>query len=160
MESGKLNSCATIKLLKKLDGLVLLILPIVNLKTVKNIKMAQENINEVLNKLLDEKNRPTGITVICILGFIGAASFNQLIFSDLADQIGSWCPPYLGLSAIIGIMCLVGLWQMKKWAVYTYTWFVGLNQIVLLVMGVWNVAALIIPVMVVGIALAHLKKMD
>lgn len=107
-----------------------------------------------------EKKRPTAITVICVLGFIGAAFTIPLIFSDISGQIGSWYPPYLGLSAIIGLVSMIGLWQMKKWAAYTYTGFVGLNQIVLLTMGVWNVIALIIPAIVVGIALSHVKKMD
>ena len=122
----------------------------------KTKKMEQQSIDNQVN----EKKRPTAITVICVLGFIGAAFTIPLIFSSIAGQIGSWYPPYLGLSAIIGFVCMVGLWQMKKWAAYTYTGFVGLNQIVLLTMGVWNVMALIIPAVVVGIALTHVKKMD
>jgi hypothetical protein len=54
---------------------------------------------------------------------------------------------------------MVGLWMMKKWAAYLYTGFVLLNQIVLLAMGVWNIMAFIIPAIVVGIALYHVKKM-
>jgi hypothetical protein len=107
-----------------------------------------------------EKKRPTTITVICVLSFIGAAFTLPLIFSDISRKIGSWYPPYLGLSAIIGLVCMIGLWQMKRWAAYTYTSFVVLNQIVLLSIGVWNFMALIIPAIVVGIALSHLKKMD
>ena len=122
--------------------------------------MEQQNIANQVNEKQEEKKRPTAITVICVLGFIGAAFTIPLIFSDIARQIGSWYPLYLGLSAIIGLVCMVGLWQMKKWAAYTYTGFVGLNQIVLLTMGVWNVMALLIPAIVVGIALTHLKKMD
>lgn len=122
--------------------------------------MEQQNIANQVNEKQEEKKRPTAITVICVLGFIGAAFTIPLIFSDIAGQIGSWYPLYLGLSAIIGLVCMVGLWQMKKWAAYTYTGFVGLNQIVLLTMGVWNVMALLIPAIVVGIALTHLKKMD
>ena len=122
--------------------------------------MEQQNIDNQVNEKQEEKKRPTAITVICVLAFIGAAFTIPLIFSDIAGQIGSWYPPYLGLSAIIGLVCMVGLWQMKKWAAYTYTGFVGLNQIVLLTMGVWNVMSLLIPAIVVGIALTHVKKMD
>ena len=48
----------------------------------------------------------------------------------------------------------------KKWAAYTYTGFVGVNQIVLLTMGVWTAMALIIPAIVVGVALTHVKEME
>ena len=107
-----------------------------------------------------KKKRPTAITVICILGFIGAAASIPMIFSDTVRVIWSWYPLYLGLSCVIGFVCMVGLWQMKKWAAYTYTGFVVLNQIVLLAMGVWNVGALLFPAIVVGIALANVKKMS
>jgi hypothetical protein len=117
--------------------------------------MEQQNIENQAT----EKKRPTAITVVCIMSFIGVAFTFPLIFSNISAQIGSWYPPYLGLSAIIGLVCMIGLWQMKKWAAYTYTGFVGLNQIVLMTLGVWNVMALIIPGIVVVIALSHVKKM-
>lgn len=122
--------------------------------------MEQQNTNNTMNENLEEKKRPVAITVICILGFIGAAFTIPLIFSDVAKQIGSWYPLYLGISAFIGLACMIGLWLMKKWAAYTYTGFVVLNQIIMLVMGIWGFMALLIPAIVVGIALAHVKKMD
>ncbi len=117
----------------------------------------QDEINQ-MNK--DQKKRPVAITVICIIGFIGAALVIPMVFSDAAALIGNWYPPYLGLSGIIGFICMIGLWKMQKWAAYTYAGFVALNQVVLLVMGVWNIKALIIPAIVIGIALSHLDKMD
>jgi hypothetical protein len=103
--------------------------------------------------------RPTAITVICILGFIGAAISIPVIFSDIARAIGPWYPPYLGFSALAGLICMVGLWKMRKWSVFAYTALVVLNQIVLFSMGVWNVFALLIPAIVIAIAFAHLSKM-
>ncbi len=104
--------------------------------------------------------RPTSITVICVIGFVGAIFAFQFIFSTTAQQIGSWYPPYLGFSSLVGLACMVGLWMMKKWAAYTYTGLVVLNQIVLLAMGVWNVMALLIPAVVIFFALKHVSKMS
>ena len=87
--------------------------------------------------------RPVSITVICIIGFTGGIISIPLIFSSNARQIGSWYPPYLALGVIIGLLSMVGLWTMKKWAAFLYIGFVILNQIVLLAMGVWNIMALI-----------------
>ena len=103
--------------------------------------------------------RPKSITVICVIGFIGVLITIPIIFSSIAKQIGVWYPPYLGLSSVIGLACMIGLWKMKKWAAYTYTGFVGLNQIVLLAMGVWNIMALAIPAIVIFFALKHSPKM-
>ena len=122
--------------------------------------MEQQEILDQTNENPDSKKRPKAITVICVIGFIGAAFTIPMIFSDIAGQIGSWYPPYLGLSAVLGLVCMIGLWKMKKWAAYTYTGFVALNQVVLLAMGVWNIMALIIPGIVIGIALTHVNKMD
>jgi hypothetical protein len=104
--------------------------------------------------------RPTVITVICILGFIGAALTIPLIFSNTAQSIGSWYPPYLGASAVVGLICMVGLWKMKKWAVFLYTLLMVVNQVVLFSMGVWNPFALLIPVIIIAIGFANLSKMS
>lgn len=108
----------------------------------------------------DKQKRPIAITVICILGFIGAAFTIPIIFSSLGEAIASWYPPYLGLSATIGLLSMIGLWKMKKWGAYIYTGFVLLNQIILLSSGLWTVISLIVPGIIVGIALFHLNKMD
>jgi hypothetical protein len=108
---------------------------------------------------LDKAKRPTSITIICVLGFVGALVTVPVIFSPLAQDIGDWYPPYLGLSALIGLVCMVGLWMMRKWAAYTYTGFVVLNQVVLIAMGIWTVMALVAPAIVVFFALKNVSKM-
>jgi len=112
-----------------------------------------------MNDTTEKAKRPTSITVICVMGFIGALITVPLIFSPIAQQIGAWYPPYLGFSAVVGLICMVGLWMMKKWAAYTYTGFVALNQVVLLAMGAWNVMALLIPAIVIFFALKNASKM-
>lgn len=105
------------------------------------------------------ERRPTIITVICVLGFIGAAFTLPAVFMSTRLGLPGWYPPYLLVSALIGVGCMVGLWQMRKWAAFTYTGFTALNQVVLLVAGLWSVMALIIPGIVVGVCLANVKNM-
>ena len=112
-----------------------------------------------MNETTQEKKRPTSITVICIIGFIGVLFTVLLIVSPMAQRIGSWYPPYLTFAGIIGFACIVGLWMMKKWAAYTYTGLVVLNQIVLITMGVWNIMALLIPAVVIYFALKNISRM-
>jgi hypothetical protein len=112
-----------------------------------------------MNEKTEETKRPTSITVICIIGFIGALLTVPLIFSPLAQQVGAWYPPYLGFSAVIGLACMIGLWMMKKWSAYAYTGLVALNQVVMLAMGVWNILALLIPAVVIFFALKNVPKM-
>ena len=112
-----------------------------------------------MNETTEKAKRPASITVICVIGFIGVLITVLLIVSPIAQQVGSWYPPYLGFSAVIGLACMVGLWMMRKWAAYTYTGFVALNQVVLLAMGVWNIMALLIPAVVIFFALKNVSKM-
>ena len=113
-----------------------------------------------MNESVEKGKRPTSITVICVIGFLGAIISAPLVFSPIAQQIGAWYPPYLGFSSIVGLVCMFGLWMMKKWAAYTYTGFVAINQIVLLAMGVWNIMALVIPAIVIFFSLKHAPKMS
>ena len=113
----------------------------------------------MMNERTEKAKRPTSISVICVIGFIGAVFTVPMVISPMAQQIGSWYPPFLGLSAVIGAFCMVGMWMMKKWAAYTYIGFVALNQVVLLAMGVWNIMTLLAPAIVIFFALKHVSKM-
>ena len=103
--------------------------------------------------------RPTAITVICVIAFIGALLTVPLIFMDVARKIGAWYPPLLAFSAVFGVICFVGLWKMKRWALFAYTAFCVINQIVMLVMGIWSVFALLIPGIVIAIGFKYLPRM-
>jgi hypothetical protein len=103
--------------------------------------------------------RPTAITVICILGFIGAGFTVPLLFLPTTWRIAPWYAPYLGVSALIGLACMLGLWKLKRWAVVAYTAFASLNQIVLIASGLWNPMALAVPAAVVIVGFYHWKRL-
>jgi hypothetical protein len=111
------------------------------------------------------RNRPTAITVICILGFIGAVlviplyMIAMVALSSLDLGVGPWHVFYTGLSFVVGLACMIGLWRMKKWAAYTYTAFVAVNQVVLVAAGLWTIVALLIPAVVVIVALKYSPRM-
>jgi hypothetical protein len=103
--------------------------------------------------------RPTAITVICILGFIGAAFTLPLLFLPTTWKIAPWYAPYLAVSAAIGLTCMLGLWKLKRWAVVAYTIFTSINQIVLIASGLWNPLALGVPAAVVVIGFYYWKRL-
>src|SRR5215831_2339575 len=104
-------------------------------------------------------SRPLSITVICIVGLLGALLVVPMVKSPMAAAIGAWYPPYLAISAAVGGVCMLGLWFMKRWAAYAYAGFVLLNQVVLLAAGRWTPLALLIPGIVVYFALKHSPRM-
>ena len=103
--------------------------------------------------------RPIPITIICVISFIGALVAVPMIFSDVASAIGAWYPPLLAVSCVIGLVCTIGLWMMRKWAVYTYTAFAALNQVIMIVMGIWNPLALVIPGIVIVVMFIYISRM-
>jgi hypothetical protein len=103
--------------------------------------------------------RPVAIVIICAIGFLGALFALPLIFSDAAQDIGPWYPPALMASACIGAIALLGLWMMRKWAVYLYTAMTVINQVVVLYMHVWNPLTLIVPGIIVIVMFIYIKQM-
>lgn len=103
--------------------------------------------------------RPTALTIICVLGFLGAILTIPAFFASLRLPIGAWYPPFLLLSGVIGLVCMIGLWKMKRWAVFTYTGFVILNQIILMITGNWSFLALLLPGIVIAIGFKYLPRM-
>jgi hypothetical protein len=102
---------------------------------------------------IDPHKRPIAITIICIIGFIGAALTLPAFFMEVMHSLPPWYPYLLGVSAVIG------LWMMQKWAVYTYTGFAALNQVILVATGLWNPFALILPGIVIAVMFAYLSRM-
>lgn len=122
--------------------------------------MEQDRIIDAENDNTRIKKRPIALTVICVIGFIGAAFAIYILFTHAARSVGSWYQPYLGFSIVVGLAALIGLWKMKKWGAYLYAGLMVVNQIVMAYMGVWNITSLIVPAIVTAIAFFHIKDME
>jgi hypothetical protein len=105
------------------------------------------------------EERPVVITIICVLGLIGALPSAVVAFTETARQIAPWYPALLGVSTVVGAACMVGLWFMRKWAVYTYTAFAVIVQAIMLATGLWSPLALILPAIVIAAMFFYLPRM-
>lgn len=115
--------------------------------------------NVDLTNEIENAKRPVTITIVCILGFVGALISVALVFSDTAKSIGAWYPFYLAVATVTGLVCFVGFWQMKRIAVFIYAGLVGLNQVIMLATGIWSFGALIYPGIIVALTFYYSKKM-
>jgi hypothetical protein len=112
-----------------------------------------------MTELSNKQKRPSSLTFICIGILIGAIFAGQSAFSPISRQIASWYPTYLGFSAVGGLVCTIGLWSMRKWAVYAFIGLILVNLIVLFIFGNFNVVALMIGIIVIYVVSRHLPKM-
>lgn len=103
--------------------------------------------------------RPGSITVICTVGFAGALISIPLIFSPITQQMHSWYPAFLLVSTVLLLVCVAGLWMMKRWAAHLYIAFVALSQIALVAMETWHILAFLIPAVTVSFVLKSLPRM-
>lgn len=106
------------------------------------------------------RKRPLIISIICIIGFVGGISAIPMAFSPQAVAISHVYPPFLLLSAALGIVCFAGLWKMRRWSVIAYTFLAGVSQVTLFALGTWSITALVVPGLIIAICLAYYKSME
>lgn len=103
--------------------------------------------------------RPVIITVLCVLGLIAAAGNVPTIFTEAARNVGAWFPPFLTLSVAVTVGCMIGLWTMRRWAVFVYTGFAIVTLVIALLTGAWNTTAQLLRVAIIAAMFSQLSKM-
>jgi len=103
--------------------------------------------------------RPLAISVLCVIGFIAAELSFVWFFSSDAAADGTWYPPYLAISSVLSLACLIGVWQMKRIAAYSYAVLFITNQPIMWLLGGWHLVGFIIPGLFTAIALYYSNRM-
>src|ERR1700677_4791070 len=88
--------------------------------------------------------RPTFLSILCIFGFLGCFLKTILVISPVIQAQGRWYAVYLTLSAVIMILCLFGLWLMKRWAFWAFLIYFILNTGINWGMGLLNLRTLLL----------------
>ena len=104
--------------------------------------------------------KPLVITAICIIGIINAIQMINLVLSPVSKQVGAIYPFYFTLSVVLSLLCIGGLWLLKRWAALAYGAVLICNQIVLLAMGYWELSAALIPVVIIVLIFKYLDRMS
>lgn len=105
------------------------------------------------------QKRTVPITVICIIGLLGAIAAVPMILSDQARQVGAWYPPYFAFATAGGLVSMFGLWKMKRWGFFLYIALGILNQVMMLAKGSWSPYGLMLPLLVSLIVAKDYKKL-
>jgi hypothetical protein len=103
--------------------------------------------------------RPLAITLICLAGFAGSVFAVPLIFSREAAEVAPWYPFFFGGAVVCSLVCLAGMWRMRRWGVYMYAAFHTVNQMVMYSAGLFSPVTLAVPLTVAAIAFLNVKKM-
>ena len=119
-----------------------------------------ENKDQLTNLVKEKPVRPVVITVICILGFIGAG-FSLLALTVLS-VLGSTFVIYQLALVAINVLALIWMWQMKKKGAYLYAGgFVVAQILVAVLFNAWDMGiGFFIGLAVSGTALYYSKEMQ
>jgi uncharacterized membrane protein (DUF2068 family) len=96
-----------------------------------------------------------------VAGFlmVGALSSLGMMFSRIAINIGMLYQMTLVVASIVTDISAFGLWQHKKWAAYLYIGLTVFNQPFLLLMGWWNLGALLIPAILIALIFIKFRSL-
>lgn len=98
--------------------------------------------------------RPILLSILCILGFFGVA-INSLQYvsnmSGLGSLHGEWFPIAMFFMIAIKLVGLIGLWNMRAWGVYIFTFSILLDIVMSMIMGIEAFAfiLLIVPILMI-----------
>jgi hypothetical protein len=104
--------------------------------------------------------RPTILTVICIISFAYAVLGFPTIFSPFIKKQGDFFPAFTGILISLEFISVVGVWYMKKWGLRIYLLTALLNQSLLIYIDNWAIYKVALPVVFIGVAAFFYKKMD
>jgi hypothetical protein len=124
----------------------------------------EQQINNLAQPIPPVKKRPTIITVFCVIGFIGVPFvFGGLLIPSarelLIQQYGFSFVPITVLSSLLGLIGLIGYWKMRKWGVYFYSAMAIISIGYGLIVGIPGILGYILPLVILGLGFANLKKM-
>jgi hypothetical protein len=103
---------------------------------------------------------PSFIYAVCTLGVLGTLPTLLLWTTEVAYMVGQWYLNFLLISTLLIWLSLVGIWKMKKWAVFAYTIIIIVTHVTLFKYNVlWNYTSLIIPAIVSMTMWFYFKRM-
>jgi len=114
---------------------------------------SDQNLNQSIKSSKVIQSRPIVITGVCIFGFTTSSLGIILCLILIPRTHMDGFIPFLLLVSLLSFLSFIGMWMMKKWGVYTYTFVFVFAQVVLLSQGLWGLPSIIIPVIIIMITL-------
>ena len=109
---------------------------------------------------ITKAKRPSSLTIISILAICDGILLFYFIFQKGIQNFGIENAILFGIEGFVFLICGIGFWLMKKWAVYLFTVLVVVIQIYLLLIGRWTVISLALPAIIFYVGFKNLLRMS
>jgi uncharacterized membrane protein (DUF2068 family) len=110
------------------------------------------------------KERPALITLISILGFLGAVSGLWGLRSPYNQALGTTFQVYYAAALLLILIAFVGLWKMKKWGAVLYIVValinVGVTSQVLHFKAITLLISIALNAAIIAVLIYNFSKMD
>ena len=104
--------------------------------------------------------RPSSVTLISIFAIYTGVVLLYLMTRAGIQKYGVEETVFNVISGIVFLISGIGLWLMKKWAVYLFAFCAFANQIFLLLMGRWTILSPVLLIIIIFIGFKNLSKMS
>ena len=128
----------------------------VRLFFMESSRMPDDSVTSKSNNILE---RPTAITIICVLEFVNSGLKFIAALVPAVKKFGEWVPLYLPIDAIIVIICMIGVWRMKKWGLFAFLFWELTVQVIFLTAGQWGPMHLLYPLLLIFFMFGYYSKM-
>lgn len=102
--------------------------------------------------------RPGPIVAVCFVWILLSLQYVYILSQQDITQLAE-----SQILQIVGMMCefaaIIGIWMMKKWGVYLFIVLFIIKQILFVTHGAWQLGSIFIPLLMIAVSVAHLRKM-
>ena len=113
-----------------------------------------------MTNVTSQSKRPSSITLISVLAIYSGILAFYFVFSSGIQNLSLGNAAFYVLGGAVFLVCGIGFWLMRKWAVYTFAIFGVIDQVILLLTGRWNVISLLVLIIVVYVGYRNLSRMS
>ena len=104
--------------------------------------------------------RPLSISIICIIGFLMFVMALPLLYESYVMKVNNSLLAYYSTTIFLSFIAIIGIWKMKRFYLFMYTSIFIVNQLVLIVLNVFDVYQSLIPAIIIIVGFLNLKKMS
>lgn len=103
--------------------------------------------------------RPGPVIAVCLVWTAFTAfRFYNFLNSDTA-ALPDWFPVYYTLMTSVALLGIAGMWGMRRWGMLVFAAATAFEQVILVNQGHWHIVSLLLPMLVLIVAAAHIREM-
>jgi hypothetical protein len=111
-------------------------------------------------KIVHKTKRPLSIIIICIIGLLMFLMAVPLLYESYIISVNNSLLAYYSITIFLSFIAILGIWKMKRIALFMYTSIFIVNQLVLIVLNQFDIYQSLIPGIIIIVGFCNFQKMS